>query len=77
MGHYVSGPSTLVLDDGQVIPPGTAFETVFRPEQEAQLVACGAITIAPSPSAVVEYVARVGGVDSSFAETAGEPGLKE
>ncbi len=83
MGHYVSGPSTLALDDGQGIPPGTSFETVFRPAQEAQLLACGAITIA-AVSEVFEPVA-VRSADLVFTDgrafiselAAGDPGQKE
>lgn len=53
MAKYICGPSVLRLD-GKVdtpIQPGDAFDTEFSEDQEALLLASGAITKAEAPAA--------------------------
>lgn len=79
MGRYTAeANTTLHLDDGQVVSPGATFETEFRPEQEAHLLACAAIVKAgfdlePPP----DVVAAVQVAPETDVQPAGEPGVKE
>jgi hypothetical protein len=78
MGRYTAeANTTLHLDDGQVVTPGEVFETEFRPEQEAHLLACGAMTKAePEYALPVDVVSDVPTVLADV-QPAGEPGVKE
>ncbi len=80
--------TTLQLEDGQTIGPDQLFVTEFRPEQEASLLACGAITRADDESIDLgPHVGAItgdlmdGGVDvedsSNNESPAGDPGHKE
>jgi len=81
MGQYTTDANTtLHLEDGQVIGPGQVFVTAFRPEQEAQLLACGAITTPPVPETVTiagVEVDVITGAAVIHESVAGNPGQKE